>query len=478
MLRTLYLSLLLLFASSGSALAAMPGLEWVQEAGRWRLMGEVPKSLDQPGSQAHESAAALMAEARRAQDKGSQWSALGDYEDVIDDYPNTVFAPEAHYQRGVIYTDRHQFESATKEFNAIVRRYPEYPRFNQVISGQFKIGELVQDGARPYYWGFIPGFRDYNIGIDAYEAVVANAPYSEYAPLSLMNLAMVANNEGKPEDAIDALDRLINNYPESLVTPDAYLSLAETYSTLVQGPEYDQDATRQALGFYQDYTLLYPNSEGVYEAEAGIYYMRETLARSQYEMGRFYYLYRNNMRAALVFYNAAITVDPQSSVAMEAREMIEKIEAGVKPPMTPVDWVFGRYQRPSEREYLEQSEVDNLEDESFQIQSTEAFMETPGAMAEEVVGPDGETQEYVGEGFPLDEPFIDGDPAFVEPVEMYDPATGTNEPDMVEPAFGPEFEEGVLEPYQAPGPGTPEQEAVDQFQNQQGQDPNVPAGGN
>lgn len=459
------LALVVPFAAQG----VMPGVEWVQEDARWKLLGDVPGSLDQPGSENHKSASELMAKARIAQDKGNNWSALGLYDDVVDDYPNTVYAPEAHYQRGIIYTQRHQFESASKEYNKIIRRYPEYPKFNQVIAGQYEIGELIQSGERPYYWGIIPGFRDYQTGLDVYENVVQNAPYSEYAPLALMNIALVANKDGKEEEAIDALDRLINNYPSSLLTPDAYLTLAQTYSSLVQGPEYDQEATTQALGYYQDFMILYPENEGVYSADAGIYYMRETLAKSKFLLGDFYYKYRNNPRAALTFYNEAITVDPQSSVAQEARAMTLKIKDGIKAPMTPVDWIFGRYKRPSEKEYLEQSEVDNLEDESFQIQSTEAFMETPGAYAEETVGPDGTTQEYEGVAMPL-EPFI-GDPEFVDPIDDFE-----GEPEMVDPLLGQPFEEGIAEPYQAPGPTTPEQKAIDKMQDANAENPNLPSG--
>lgn len=469
MQRLTQLILLVLIASLPSLQALMPGVEWVQEEGRWRLMDEMPKSLDQPGSASHESAADLMAQARIAQDKGSNWNALGRYKNVIKDHPNTVFAPEAHYQRGIIYTERHQFKKAREEYEAIMRRYPEYPKFNQVISNLYLIGERVQDGARPYYWGIIPGFREYKLGLEAYEAVVKNAPFSEFAPLALMNIAVVANKDGKEEEAIDALDRLINTYPGSLLTADAYLTLAQTYASLVQGPAYDQEATRQALSYFQDYMILYPNTTGVYDAEAGLYYMRETLAKSKYGLGDFYYKYRNNPRAALTFYNEAITVDPNSSVAAQARVQIQKIRDGIPAPKTPVDWVFGRYQRPTLREYLEQSEVDNLEDESFQIQSTEAFLETPGAMAEEVITPGEPTQEYIGVGAPL-EPFF-GDPAMVEPIDTFD-----GQPEMIDPAFGEPFEEGIMEPYQAPGPTTPEQENVDKMQREAAQNPNLPAG--
>ena len=73
----------------------------------------------------------------------------------------------------------------------------------------------------------IPGFKQYGKAIEQYELLVKNAPYSLYAPLALMNIALIAELRKDSELAIDALDRLINDYPQSMLAPDAYYNLAE-----------------------------------------------------------------------------------------------------------------------------------------------------------------------------------------------------------------------------------------------------------
>ncbi|MEO0796326.1 MAG: tetratricopeptide repeat protein [Verrucomicrobiota bacterium] len=436
-------------------------LVWTEGQG-WRAEGGLSEViLGGDSADAPSTALDLMNKAREEQEDGSLGDALDYYKDVVSDYSESIYAPEAHYQRGLIYTKRGQFDDAREEFDIVLARYPNYDNFNSLIEAMYNLAETVQEGAIPYAWGIIPWFPDPVVGIDIYEDIVAAAPFSEYAPLSLMNIALMSRDQDKPEDAIDALDRLINNYPQSLLAPDAYLQLADVYASLVQGPSWDQGATREAVSFYQDYLILYPDTPGSYEAEAGLYYMRETLAESKFEVGEFYWKYRNNPRAARVMYSEAITVAPQSAIAHLAEEQIVLIDSGAEPPMTPVDWVFGRYQRPSYRAYEDQSKIDALEDEAFQIEQSEAFLETPGAEAlEEVSGDD--VQEFEGVGAPVEDYFVD-------------PATGELIPFPNDPID--DLDPSEMIPYNPPGPNTPEQKAIDEFQKEQAQDPNVPAGG-
>jgi outer membrane protein assembly factor BamD len=116
-----------------------------------------------------------------------------------------------------------------------------------------------------------------------------------------------------------------------MLAPDAYYNLAQTYSNLVQGEEYDQGSTRQAISYYEDFLILFPSSNYTGEVKAQLKQMENLLAGSRLNLGNFYYYYRNNNTAALVFYNEAITIAPDSEAATEARSRIQDIEAGVRP---------------------------------------------------------------------------------------------------------------------------------------------------
>ncbi|MEN9840274.1 MAG: hypothetical protein RL376_74, partial [Verrucomicrobiota bacterium] len=121
-------------------------------------------------------------------------------------------------------------------------------------------------------------------------------------------------------------DRMINNYPDSFLTSDAYLKLATAQASITQGPPYDQASTQLALTYFQDYTILYPGEADVRIANQGYDDSRIMLAESKMTMGDFYYKKRSNYKAAKIFYNEAITLYPESKTAERARKYLAQIE--------------------------------------------------------------------------------------------------------------------------------------------------------
>ena len=72
-----------------------------------------------------------------------------------------------------------------------------------------------------------------------------------------MILAEISIKYDKEEEAIDALMRMINLYPDHYLAEKAYFQLAQVYQKMVSGPQYDQGSTLKALNFYEDYLILY-----------------------------------------------------------------------------------------------------------------------------------------------------------------------------------------------------------------------------
>lgn len=219
----------------------------------------------------------------------------------------------------------------------VTTRYPNTKHFNDVIGEEYRIASALLDGARNRWWGWFPGFTNRSRAIDYFEIIVQTAPYSDYAPLALMNKARGHLRARETEEAIDALDRMINQYPQSLLAPDAYLKLAQTHALLVEGPNYDQGSTKEAITYYEDFLILFPNDPNVPTAAKGLDEMKQVLAESKIRIGDFYFYKRDNYTAARVFYNEAITSYPDSPVAQRARTKLAEVEAkaSVKPGEAP-----------------------------------------------------------------------------------------------------------------------------------------------
>ncbi|MDR2435931.1 MAG: outer membrane protein assembly factor BamD [Puniceicoccales bacterium] len=308
----------------------------------------------------------IMNKARLDQEEGKSQTALRLYDDVCKKYPGSVFAPEAYYQIGKIRKQKRQYKHAFKAFDAIITKYPQYPGFNRVVREQFDLATLLKGGSRPYYFGVIPGFRDYISAVEFYESIIRHAPYNDLAPLALVNISELALKEKKPTEAIDALDRLIDGYPDSEYAPYAYLKIASICAGLVKSVKNDQGATQEAAHYYEDFLILYPTHELAEEAKRGLDAMKTKLAMSKIDVGDFYFQSRNNPKAAVIMYKEAINAYPDSESAALASGKIDYIRAGNLPKKTPVDFLFGRYKRPPE-ELL--AEVESKEN------STESFAE-------------------------------------------------------------------------------------------------------
>ena len=308
-------------------------LVWSRQTG-WRVEGGVFAGVT--GSEGRK-AVDLMNRARLAEERRSEGSAISSYEKVVKRYPNSIYAPEALYRVGKLRLARRQFYDAFDAFQRLISRYPNTKRFNEIIGLQYRIASDLLDGRRPYMWGLFPGFTGRSTGIGYFEVILADAPYSDYAPLCLMNIARGHQLRKENPEAIDALDRLINNYPQSLLTADAYFKLAKTHASLVEGPYYDQASTKEAVTYYEDFMILFPNDVNLAKSAQGLDEMKKMLAESKMKMADFYFYKRDNYVAAKVFYNEAITAYPDSDVAQHARAMLAKVDAkaGVKPAATP-----------------------------------------------------------------------------------------------------------------------------------------------
>src|ERR1043166_8377274 len=307
-------------------------LVWTKQTG-WRIEGGALSGL--AGAEGR-NALDQMNKARAAEEDGSRRSAVKTYQSVAKRYPNSIYAPEALYRSARLRLSLKLYNKAFDDFQQVLGRYPNTRRFNEIVGEQYRIASALLDGARGrMLFGLLPGFRPRDKAIEYFETILANAPYSDYAPLALMNVARGHQKLGNTEEAIDALDRMINSYSQTLLAPDAYLKLAQTHASLVDGPYYDQASTKESITYFTDFMLLFPSDANVSAAEKGLDNMKTMLAESKMKIGDFYFYKRSNFKAARVFYNEAITAYPESAIAQRAKNRLAEVEAKAAKQLAP-----------------------------------------------------------------------------------------------------------------------------------------------
>jgi len=314
--------LALSFALTGQARAE---LVWTPQSG-WQVEGGALAGVS--GKEA-QGALEMMNKARTAEENGHLMTAARYYKKAGKRYPNSIYAPEAQYHLGKVQLARKKYSKSFEAFQTVALRYPSTNHYDEIIGLQYSIASALLDGARGRVFGIFPGFTNREKGIQYLETLIAEAPYSDYAPLAMMSVAQGQAYLKNPEEAMDALDRMINSYPQSVLAPDAYLSLGKAHASLVEGAYYDQASTRDSITYYEDFMILFPSDNNVALAEKGLTEMKEVLADSKMKIADFYFFKRDNYKAARVFYNEAITVYPDSEIAAKAKQRLIEVDAAV-----------------------------------------------------------------------------------------------------------------------------------------------------
>lgn len=314
--------LTLMAAAALLAGAARADLVWGPDTG-WRVEGGALTGLTGPQG---EVALALMNKARTAEEHHSYLSAIRAYTKVTKKYPTSVYAPEAFYRIGRMRLARKQYYKAFDAFNVMIARYPNTHRYMEVIGDLYQIAAALMNGGRNHMWGFLPLFTNRERAVQYEETILAAAPYSDYAPICLMEAADAETYLHNPDLAIDELDKLVNTYPQSVLAPVAYLRLAESHAEQVEGPYYDQAETHEAITYTTDFMILFPSDKRIGDAATELDRMKKMLAESKIKIGDFYFYKRDNYPAARVFYNEAITSYPDSPIAQVARQRLAAVE--------------------------------------------------------------------------------------------------------------------------------------------------------
>ena len=304
-------------------------------------------------------------EAEAAESSGDLGDALSLYEKfskrrsdfrIVKDEEEIQIGPESLYRASNLREKRGDWQKAFEHLRLIAEAYTDYD-FERVAESLMRIAERLAKEKLPRKWGVLPRFRSGSQDRLRLNQIAGLARGPRFAPRALMALSEIALKDGKEEEAVDALERLTNLYPDNYLCEEAYFILAKIFEDRVAGPSYDQGATLKALNFYEDYLILFAESppqskheeleeykvrlidakQRVLLAEAGRKKMRETLAASKVVVGEYvekygkYYLVNwkeLGNRPALQFYNEAITIAPESKAAREAESKVAKLRSG------------------------------------------------------------------------------------------------------------------------------------------------------
>lgn len=165
---------------------------------------------------------------------------------------------------------------------------------------------------------------DYLAAIEDLKAYVEQFPGTEKTDDALFYLG---ESYFKTKDytlAAGQYDRLIRDFPQSSLHPNALYQLARCDDLQSRPASLDQTETTRAISRYKDFLELYPENPHAADARGRVDALNDRLAEKRWRNGRLYYRLKHT-EAAGFYFRSVIQDYPQSRWAGESRLMLAEV---------------------------------------------------------------------------------------------------------------------------------------------------------
>jgi outer membrane protein assembly factor BamD len=254
---------------------------------------------------------------------------------VVQEWPQSDYAPQAQFLIGRCYEVRHQDEKAFKEYQKLLHAYPKVENYEEILQRQYGIGLRFLGGQWFKLWGYVPFFPSMDKTAGMFEKVVRTGPFSQIAPHAQLRVGAAHEKAKEYPLAVKAYDLAADRYfDRPVVAADAVYRSGISHYKQAQKAEYDQGAAGRAIATFTDFITLFPGDQRVPDAKQRIANLKQEQARGSFEIAR-YYEKHQRWSGAIIYYNEAWLLDPESRYGGEAKRRVEALKPKAQPAAPP-----------------------------------------------------------------------------------------------------------------------------------------------
>ncbi|HOW59004.1 MAG TPA: outer membrane protein assembly factor BamD [Candidatus Omnitrophota bacterium] len=254
--------------------------------------------------------------------------AVEQFEAVLKQYPKSRVAPEAQYRLGTIFEEQGELVKAHKAYEGLIKSYPQSERFEEVVEREYLIGTAFLSGKKGKLMG-LDVRPSLPLAIEVFKKIVEVAPYGAFGDKSQLSLGMAYQKSGRHDEALEAFQNLIEQYPQSSLVKEARLKMAEVSFEKSSAQTRDQSALDAAAQQAQNYLQRYPDSEEAEKAAKIRQVVDEINAEKNYRIG-LYYEKDNYLESALIYYRDTAKRYSETSWGQKASEKLHALQEPVK----------------------------------------------------------------------------------------------------------------------------------------------------
>jgi len=273
-----------------------------------------------------ESAEAEMALARKYDEQGSYGKAARRYDVVVAYWGSSKQAPIAQRRYADILLNRNKMDDAFKAYQYLVKFYAGQFDYDSVLGQQMKIANHMMTMRRAKFL-FFPGFLAPERALPFYGQILVNGPTWKRAPEAQFNVGLINEDIGDLDEAILAYDSVMSRFRGHQLAASAAYRKAFCLMQVWQKTPRDERSMRDALSAMVSFSVTYPTSKDIADAEEYVADMKDELAEMYFERAEFYEVFSKNDKAALVAYREFVRQFPASKMAITAQDRIDLLKS-------------------------------------------------------------------------------------------------------------------------------------------------------
>jgi len=309
-----YIFILTVVIVLSTAVECYPYWIWTPQTKKWVNPKHAPK--DTPKEQLLYAMDFFEAESYK--------KALREFKKIIKYYKLSEAASEAQYFIGRCYENLGNPYHAFESYQKVIDDYPFTQRTSEIVKRQFDIAENLYSGKKTKLLGLSYKAIPEQI-IEIYKKVVSNAPYSKYAPISQFRIGELYKRIEFYNEAREAFERIVEDYPDSDVADEAKFQVALCTSIASDKSGYDQGLAAQAMKEFDEFARTSPDHELVKRAQEEKRQLIEKRAEGYFKIAKFYERV-GKYESAYIYYNKILEEFPEASIAPSALEKAKVTE--------------------------------------------------------------------------------------------------------------------------------------------------------
>ena len=276
---------------------------------------------------AEKTASEQLHKAEALEAKGELKKAIGAYRVLIRKFPDSGIGPKVALKLAQLCEATKEPERAFDAYGKYISRFPRGDDFDTCVEAQFRIAKLFLNGERRKLFG-MKTFGSIERAQQMFEEIVKNAPFSRWAALAQFNLGQALEKQKKFPEAIVAYQQVVDKYSTDQIAGDAQYQIGYIYLQDTKHGANDRGARDKARDAFEDFSIKYPQSEKVAQAQDNIKQLSDVNLKKTLGVAQFYERTKN-FKAAAVYYQDVVKQGTGSPEAAIAKTQLDHLKTTV-----------------------------------------------------------------------------------------------------------------------------------------------------